>query len=1467
MPKHSGRNIRKIAVALTLILTILTASLPASLATSSLDSVQVMSAPLTSRSSATNGMVRVYLSSLGNPSTLNLTISGNYSVNGNASQSIANGSSVTVGFSSSTGAITLTRNGVKTNMGTYFALRRHSASGANGVKIAQARESNNLYPGDISFRSVQSGSGYKLYTVAHIYIENYLYGVLPYEMGNSTNIEALKAQAVAARTYTVKQMQSRASGYFDVYDTTSDQVYRGTPSGNANCVAAVDATKGIVLMYGSNYITTYYSASNGGQTEAVRSGGSYPYLIVKDDPFDYANPSSTVKKATVYTDLSGGSNNASLMSLLKSKAVNKLKSSGHSATTANTTLLTLKSVTPHTPKYASPSRLYTKMDFTMTASVGGSTATVTVTCDIFSELESMLSMGIQSSQNELWSVQKNSSSFVLQARRYGHGWGMSQRGAMYMAKLGYTYDQILGFYYVDCKRVQHSFTNTILNEVGDTQTTVEDPAELGGGDETACRGTVRLVGSSGSLAIRTGKSTSSSLIGTAGNGAIMSVLWSDGTWCFVKYGNLNGYVPANALTITGTPSGSEGQPTSILGFVTVTASDFVNLRASGSMSGNVLSTAPAGAVLTVFDKSGSWAHVQYNATVAYANTGYLSSVTTTYPSQVVSTGSATATIVTGDGTGTVNLRASASTDAAVLAQLSHGTEITVTADDGSWCRVTYNGTAGYLLSEFVSYTGESLEGGGSGGTGDGPGGETGGEGGTGGENTGVNAIVSGELGYLREQPSVDASSKLLVAGGETVLVTERGSEWCAVSYGGVTGYMLTSSLTFTDGGETVARAVVTTQSGSLNMRAEARAGSRILTTIPRGTEIEVTSVDASWCGVKYGGFSGYVMTDFLTFTQGGGDQTPGGGGEGDVTAVVTTQSGSLNLRAEARAGSAILRTIPQYASVTVHERGAEWCNVTYQGTTGYVMTVFLTFADEEAPGGNPDDGTGDGTPGGNPDDGTGEETPGGGDAGDGTGGGNLPEQPDINDPDEPITPDTGDENTLYATVTTVSGSLNLRRDAMPGSDVLARIPKGTTIVIDDKLAAWSRTTYAGQTGYVMNAYLIFRQGKPDTSEGETATVTTASGSLNLRAEPSKNAGVLTRIPQYAAVSVQQRGATWCYIGYNGIFGYAMTEFLTFAGETPDNGANSGGTDGGSSSGSTVQTAYVSTASGSLNLRAEADGGSRVLATIPRNAAVTVNTYGSAWCHITYNGIAGHVMTQFLRFETTPVITKPPAETTPEYPAQGDTPAEGETSTGGDSPTDGEAGGENKPDGGGESVKPPETTDTGEDAWVLTASGALNLRETPSDGARILIKIPRLAKVNLLLENNGWSYLEYGGQYGYAMTRFLTKTDPAAQSEGGGSQAGGSQTGGESGSVDTSSGIALDITLAVPSRETWAAVSPAEGEDALTLWNQCLENSGLVESVPRGELVEVILRGETWCMVQYMGKQGYCPLKYLSVEGE
>ena len=1372
MPKNVRERLRAV-IALCAIAVMLAGGAPYA-AAASVDDVQVASAPLSTKASAMNGMVRVYLSSLGSPSRLDLTVVGNYSIS-TTGEFISSGSSLTVGFSSSTGAITLTHNGVKTNMGTSFSLRRHSASGTNGIKISQARESNNPYPGDLTFKAVSSGSGYTLYTIANIYIENYLYGVLPYEMGNSTNIEALKAQAVAARTYTVRMMQNRASGLYDVKDTTSDQVYRGTPSGNANCVAAVDATKGIVLMYGSSYITTYYSASNGGQTEIDRSGGAYAYMKVKDDPFDYANPSSTVKKKTVYADLTSSSNPSGLISLLKTKAVTKLQSMGYSATQGNTTLQTLKNVTAHTPKYASPSRLYTKMDFTFTAatknSAGASaTATVTVTCDIFDELESLLSMGIQSLDNELWSVSKSGSNFVLEARRYGHGMGMSQRGAMYMAKLGYTYDQILGFYYEGCKRVQHSFTNTILSaDSSEEQVTVEPPADLEEEDASACKGTVKLVSAGSSLAIRSAKSTTASLIGTAGNGAIVDVLSSDGTWCFIRFGDLKGYVPANALSISGTPVGSEEAPTSIIGFATVTASDFVNLRAEGSMSAQVVSTAPSGAVLTVFSQSGSWARVQYNATVAYANTGYLSAVTSTYPSNAVSSGSATATVGTSDGSGSVNLRASASTGAQVLAQIPSGTQVTVSSDDGSWCVVSYQGMTGYVMSAYISYTGDSLE--------PGAGGEQDGTGGMG-DESGDQADDSG---------------------------TQDGTQTPAVR-----------------------TAIVTTEYGSLNMRAQASAGSQILTTIPRGALVEVTQEGATWCGVRYNGISGYSMTCFLTFTD-GGSATPSVP-EGGTTAVVTTQSGSLNLREQARSGSAILTRIPQYATIAVHERGAEWCHVTYNGVTGYVMTVFLTFQDEPMPD-LPDDS---------------EQ------------GGETGDEPDANDPNEPIvTPEPGGDNALYAVVTTVSGSLNLRRDALPGSPVLARIPKGTTIRIDEKLSAWSRTSYGGQTGYVMNTYLTFHQGKPEITTGATAVVTTASGSLNLRTEPSLSGGVIARIPQYATINVQQRGDSWCYVVYNDTIGYVMTSYLTFDGDSvqppsdgasePDSGDNS--TNTGSDGAGGTMTAYVQTESGSLNLREQPGSAYRVLRTIPRGTAVTVLSYGDPWCQVIYGGVEGYVMTSFLRFDTPPSLPQEP-ETD-----------EGQDGT--DAPeTDGETSQPDTPTPAPPQDMPDESTAV--TAWVNTVSGGLNLRYSPDGSSQIILTIPRLAAVKLLVEGNEWSYVSYNGKYGYVMTSYLTTTQPSADS--GGGQAGGSSSGGQQSQdgMANSGGVILDITLQVPTSATYAVAAPQNG-DVLSLWTMCAETGEPLASVPSGERVEVILSGRTWCLVQYGTVQGYCQTAYLEVQ--
>ena len=1091
MRKHTA--LQKIAVLLSA-LCLLMGVVPARAATT--NEVAVQSAALTTQSAPQNGMVRVWLSSLGSPSRLDLTVAGSYSLGGDLSRSFSGGTSLTVSFNSASGQLTLAQNGAVIYVGGDFSLRRHSTAGTNGIRIAQARESGNPYPGDLSFQAVRQSSGsYKLYVIAHVYIEDYLYGVVPYEMGNSSNVEALKAQAVAARTYTVRMMSRRASGRYDVVDTTSDQVYRGTPSGNANCVTAVDSTRGIVLKYGGEYVMTYYSASNGGQTESAPHGvgsGAYAYFTVKDDPFDYDNPGSTVKKKTVYKDLTSASNPSGLISLLQQKAAAQL---GQSVTPVS-----LQSVTPHTPKYEAPSRLYTKMDFALTArNSGGGLQSVTVTCDIFSELESLLGMSIQSAKNELWSVEETASGFSLQARRYGHGVGMSQRGAMYMGKLGYTYDEILGFYYEGCQRVRQSFTSTILSaSSGEEETTVREPADLNDGG-AACKGTVKLV-SGGSLILRSGKSDAASIVSTLSNGTIVQVLANDGSWCFVQYGSLKGYVPTENLIITGTPQGTEEAATAVLGFATVTANDYVNLRQEPSLSAKKLGTAPTGAVLTVFSLSGDWAYAQYMSITAYVHRNFLSALTTVYPGQSTSGGSGTAIVTTPDGTGIVNLRPTASTGGAAIAQLPAGSRVTVLSDDGSWCRIQWNGLEGYMMRSFLRYEDGAQTPEASPNPTETPAPS---EGASPSESpaatprpSGVPATVASRLVYLRQEPSESSPSVVLLAMGDPLTVYSQTGEWWQVSWEGSMGYLPASAVRLESGSEapgssgTARKARVTTVSGGLNMRMEGKTGSPILTVIPRNMVIDVLSVGESWCQVSYGGRTGYVMTSFLTLqestptpaptTEPTAEPTVSPSEEPSVSpsvfpsasptaqpentpeptlapspsptvsgpqiALVTTASGGLNLRTLPSSGGAVMMQIPRFGMVEILTYGAEWCYIRYHDLDGYVMTCYLTLASGTA--------TVVPTPGATP------------------------------------APTAG-----TARVNTVSGGLNLRQQPKSGSKVLAVLPRHALVEVLDTTGTWAHVLYGGREGYVVSSYLKYEGAEVTAAPTATSapTHTPASG--------------------------------------------------------------------------------------------------------------------------------------------------------------------------------------------------------------------------------------------------------------------------------------------------------------------------------------------------------------------------------------
>jgi stage II sporulation protein D len=123
-------------------------------------------------------------------------------------------------------------------------------------------------------------------------LEDYVQGVVPGEMPASWDSEALKSQAVVARTYALATIKS--GGSYDLYPDTRSQVYRGMSIEQGRSNAAVRDTAGEIVDYNGQTAITYYFSTSGGETESVQNAflGSLPrgWLAGVNDPFDSISP-------------------------------------------------------------------------------------------------------------------------------------------------------------------------------------------------------------------------------------------------------------------------------------------------------------------------------------------------------------------------------------------------------------------------------------------------------------------------------------------------------------------------------------------------------------------------------------------------------------------------------------------------------------------------------------------------------------------------------------------------------------------------------------------------------------------------------------------------------------------------------------------------------------------------------------------------------------------------------------------------------------------------------------------------------------------------------------------------------------------------------------------------------------------------------------------------------------------------
>lgn len=130
------------------------------------------------------------------------------------------------------------------------------------------------YRGKLIVKNINGG----LTVINDVGLEDYIKGVVPSEMPSSWEMEALKAQAIAARSYALANLGKQAKYGYDLKDNTEDQAYNGAGAETDRTNKAVDETEGLVLTYDMKIISAYYSASAGGMTNTNAWGAYVPYL-------------------------------------------------------------------------------------------------------------------------------------------------------------------------------------------------------------------------------------------------------------------------------------------------------------------------------------------------------------------------------------------------------------------------------------------------------------------------------------------------------------------------------------------------------------------------------------------------------------------------------------------------------------------------------------------------------------------------------------------------------------------------------------------------------------------------------------------------------------------------------------------------------------------------------------------------------------------------------------------------------------------------------------------------------------------------------------------------------------------------------------------------------------------------------------------------------------------------------------
>ncbi|RFU60126.1 SpoIID/LytB domain-containing protein [Bacillus sp. V59.32b] len=601
-----------------------------------------------------------------------------------------------------------------TDIGQVSALEIKPEKGNGPLSI-----NNRNYLGSFKF---SNEDGKYVRPINSIGLEDYLKGVVPFEMISSWNVEALKAQAVAARTYAMSYLNGTPD------DTQTYQVYGGY-EWYANTTRAVEETAGQIITYNGNSIgrNAVYSSSNGGQTESGSNawGSEVGYLQSKDDPYDPKTTwSYSVKKKQIDAsklDLNkAGEWWATTAEVENTKIITNIKNWIRKRDSiADNVEIKITDIPVLSLYETNSSGRMNKGSITvdyLTLEKGKQTAVKrqTIRPGTASDIRTIIGGDIMKSIL-VDEVKTSEESVEVRGRGFGHGVGMSQYGAKKAAESGLTYNKILAFYFSNT-----SIKDSILPKITAVKTSFDSKINQAKLDFTTSENakiTVQV------------KDQNSKVIATLVNGVqktagSQSTVWNAASVNNGKYTFVITVADSNNNTSTASTPFTLAKPIPkdttapvISNTATSMKSNVVSLKYQLNEAAKVtilVKDAKGKTVATVAtnlqkQKGISWA--SWNASKAVngkytfnitavdgSNNKRIANVAYTLnkpkPAPKVMTGTVNVT--------KLNVRATASTSGKLLGSLKKNQRVTVLSKSGSWYKIQFGKSTGYVHVNYLS---------------------------------------------------------------------------------------------------------------------------------------------------------------------------------------------------------------------------------------------------------------------------------------------------------------------------------------------------------------------------------------------------------------------------------------------------------------------------------------------------------------------------------------------------------------------------------------------------------------------------------------------------------------------------------------------------------------------------------------------------------------------------------------------